>query len=97
MISLDDIVGMSGLEPEDILAIAEHEHMSPSVAAALGSYLSQSQGGLETVRDMIMDDIRHAQSGANNDHERELLHVLHHFLRQHPQVKPEVHPWSSIF
>lgn len=97
MISLEDMVGLSELSEDDILAIAEHEHMAPSVAAALGSYLSQSPAGLETVRNMILDDIRQAQAGGDSAHERELLHVLHHFLRQHPEATPQVHPWSSVF
>jgi hypothetical protein len=37
MISLEDMVGMSGLSEEEILAIAEHEHVPPSVATNLGS------------------------------------------------------------
>jgi hypothetical protein len=97
MISLEDMVGMSGLSEEDILAIAEHEHMAPSVAASLGAYLSSDHEGLSRVRDMIIDDIRVAQASGETEHERELLHVLHHFLRQHPDERPEVHPWSQLF
>ena len=97
MISLDDMIGMSGLSEEDILAIAEHEHIEPSIAASLGAYLSSGHGGLERVRNMIFDDIRAAQAAGNTAHERELLHVLHHFLRDHPEERPDVHPWSSVF
>jgi hypothetical protein len=25
-----------------------------------------------------------------------LLHVLHHFLKTHPEARPSVHPWSKI-
>ncbi|MEM1286222.1 MAG: hypothetical protein ACFB01_07505 [Cohaesibacteraceae bacterium] len=97
MISLDDMVGMSGLSEEEILAIAEHEHVAPSVATGLGAYLSGDHEGLEKVRNMIFDDIRAAQAAGDTGHERELLHVLHHFLREHPQERPNVHPWSSVF
>jgi DNA repair protein RadC len=97
MISLEDMVGMSGLSEEEILAIAEHEHVSPSVATNLGSYLSGNLEGLSQVRDMIIDDIRVAQAQGNVAHERELLHVLHHFLRENPDERPNVHPWSAVF
>lgn len=97
MISLDDMIGMSGLSEEEILAIAEHEHVEPSIASSLGAYLSSEKDGLERVRAMIFDDIRAAQALGDVQHERELLHVLHHFLRQHPEQKPDVHPWSSVF
>lgn len=97
MISLDDMVGMSGLSEEDILAIAEHEHLAPSIAASLAAYLSTDHQGLAQVRDMIIDDIRQAQLRGQAKHARDLLHVLHHFLRQHPDERPDVHPWSSVF
>ncbi len=97
MISLEDMIGMSGLTEEEILAIAEHEHVSPSVATNYASYLAQGHEGLEQVRNMIIDDIREAQAAGNSSHERELLHVLHHFLRSHPEERPEVHPWSKVF
>lgn len=97
MISLDDMVGMSGLSEEDVLAIAEHEDLPPSLAASMASYLSSDHEGLAKVRDMIFDDIRQAQANGDVEHERALLHVLHHFLRDHPDERPEVHPWSSLF
>lgn len=97
MISLEDMVGMSGLSEEEVLAIAEHEDLPPSLATSLASYLSSSHEGLTKVRDMIFDDIHVAQAKGNVEHERALLHVLHHFLRDHPNERPKVHPWSSFF
>jgi hypothetical protein len=46
---------------------------------------------------MIFDDIRKAQRDGDVKHERDLLHVLHHFLRDHPDERPQVHPWSAVF
>lgn len=96
MISLDDIVGMCDLTEEEILAIAEHEHMSEGVAAAYGDYLARKEHGYEKIAMMIIDDIRAAQARGDRDHVRTLLHVLHHFIRGHPQAAPPVHPWSSM-
>ena len=96
MISLEDCIAMSGLTEEEILAIAEHEHLSEAVACGLAQYLTEKPGGNITVRDMIIDDIRAAQSAGDQGHVRELLHILHHFLRSHPDACPDVHPWSSV-
>lgn len=95
MITLEDCIGLSGLTEEEIMAIAEHDRMPETAAAALGHYLAQTQGGLQRVGAMIVDDVRAAQARADKDHVQELLHVLHHFLRTHPEAAPDVHPWSA--
>ncbi len=97
MISLQDCVALSGLTEEEVLAIAENQQMTETCACGLAQYLSQTQGGLDRVRDMIVADLRRAQDHHNRDHARELLHVLHHFLRSHPESRPSVHPWSAVF
>jgi hypothetical protein len=43
MISLEDCVGLSGLTEEEVLAIAEHEHIPEIAASALGQYLSRQE------------------------------------------------------
>ncbi|MBI1384805.1 MAG: hypothetical protein GC150_07845 [Rhizobiales bacterium] len=97
MISLEDCIALSGLTEAEILAIAEHEHVPEVVACALARYLSEARGGTLAVRDMIIDDFRQAQSRGDRHHSRELLHVLHHFLRAHPEARPREHPWSVVF
>jgi Rad3-related DNA helicase len=97
MISLEDCVGLSGLTEEEILAIAEHEHIPEIAASALGQYLSRQEGGIEQIRDMIMHDIRQAQQGKDKQHIVVLLHVLHHFLKAHPEARPNQHPWSRLY
>ncbi|HEX9753872.1 MAG TPA: hypothetical protein VGA46_10580 [Methyloceanibacter sp.] len=98
MITLEDCVALCGLTEEEVLAIAEHEHLPEIAAAALASYLvHQEHHGLDRVRDMIADDIRTAQARGDKEHVLILLHVLHHFLRTHPEARPEQHPWSRCF
>lgn len=94
MITLEDCIALSGLSEEEILAIAEHEHIPAGAAVAMARYLSKAAGGVEVVCTMIIDDIRAAQASGNRDHTRELLHILHHYLRAHPEAQPRVHPWS---
>jgi len=58
MITLEDCVAFCGLTEEEVLAIAEHEHMPEIAAAALAEYLTYQEHGWEKIRDMIVDDIR---------------------------------------
>ena len=44
--------------------------------------------GSEKVRDMIVDDFRQAQLSGDKEHVVTLLHVLHHFLKTHPEASP---------
>jgi hypothetical protein len=97
MITLEDCVAFSGLTEEEVLAIAEHEHMPEIAAAALAQYLTYQEHGTEKIRDLIVDDIRASQARNDRQHVRTLLHVLHHFLRTHPEARPDQHPWSGCF
>ena len=97
MISLEDCAAFSGLTEEEVLAIAEHEHVPEIAAAGLAIYLMYRDYGTEAIRDMIVGDIRASQTRNDKTHVLTLLHVLHHFLRTHPEVRPEQHPWSASF
>jgi hypothetical protein len=98
MITLEDCVALCGLTEQEVLAIAEHEHLPEIASAALASYLvHQEKYGLNRVRDMIVHDIRTAQACGDKEHVLVLLHVLHHFLRVHAEAQPQQHPWSHCF
>ena len=57
MIALEDCIGLCGLTEEEVLAIAEHEHLPEIVATALAQYLLSEEHGSEKVLDIIVDDI----------------------------------------
>jgi hypothetical protein len=97
MITLEDCIGFCGLTEEEVLAIAEHEHLPEIAATALAQYLLSQKHGSEKVRDMIVDDIRRAQVAREKEKVLMLLHVLHHFLKTHPEATPPNHPWSKRF
>lgn len=86
MISLDDCIGLCDLSPEEVQAIGEHEHIPEIIAATLGNYLLHCEHGPETVRDMIVDDIRSAVKRHDVPHARQLVSVLRHFLHEHPDA-----------
>ena len=97
MITLEDCIGLCGLTEEEVLAVAEHEHLPEVAATALAQYLLSRDHGSAIIRDMIVEDIRLAQSSSNKDRVLTLLHVLHHFLITHPEARPAEHPWSSRY
>jgi hypothetical protein len=98
MITLEDCVGLCGLTEEEVLAIAEHEHLPEIAATSLAAYLLSQQQGSEKVLNMIVDDIRQAPHiRGDKEHVTTLLHVLHHFLKTHPEARPSHHPWSKRF
>lgn len=74
---------MCGLSEDEVLAIAEHEHIPEITAAALGHYLEHSEAGPETIRTMIVDDIRAAKAAGDEGHARHLINVLRHYLVTH--------------
>ncbi|MBN9672376.1 hypothetical protein [Roseibium aggregatum] len=96
MITLEDCLGLCDLSEEEILAIAEHDHLPEIAAIAKGQYLLRKEHGTSTIFSIVVDDIRDAQARGDKDHVVALLHVLHHFVRAHPEAAPEVHPWSRV-
>ena len=89
MIRIEDCIALCGLTREEILAIAEHEHVPEIVAASLAQYLLNNDQGSAAIRDMIVDDVRDAQHRGDKPRVQSLLHVLHHFLRDHPEARPQ--------
>ncbi len=84
MISIDDCIALCGLTEDEVLAIAEHEHIPEIVAASLAADLLRRGDGPEHIRDMIRDDIRDALHRGDIPHARELLAILQHFAVVHP-------------
>jgi len=53
MISMKDCIAMCGLTEQEVMAIAEHEHVPEIAAAAMGRYLLKKPNGAEQIRNMI--------------------------------------------
>jgi hypothetical protein len=90
MICLEDCIALCGLTEEEILAIAEHEHVPEILATSIAHELMAERHGPARVRDMIRDDVRDAIQRKDFAHARELLAVLRHFLKDHPEARPVV-------
>jgi predicted GTPase len=84
MITLEDCIAFCGLTEEEVLAIAEHEHIPEAAACALAEYLLNQEHGPEKIRNMIVDDVRAAQARGDRAHVRTLLRGLKVAVVRHP-------------
>lgn len=87
MITLRDCIEYLHLTPEELDAIAEHEHVQPIIAAELASYLVEAPGGERAIRRMILDDIMHAAGAGDAPRVEHLTAVLKHFIATHPDMR----------
>jgi hypothetical protein len=80
MISLEDCLALCGLTEDEVLAIAEHEHVPEAAAAVLARYLITQPHGLEQIQQMIRDDIRAALDRGQVKHAAELVSAMRHLM-----------------
>ena len=87
MLTIEDCIALSELTEEEILAIAEHEHIPEIAALELGNYLIQTPAGEIRIKAMIVDDIE--QAHRDQDHKRVLTLklCLKHFLESHAHCR----------
>jgi len=65
MLTLQECIDLSGLEFEEIEAIAQHERIPEIVAAELGNYLLATSDGRRRIRRMIADKLSHARQAVD--------------------------------
>ncbi len=83
MLTLEDCIALCELSPEEIAAIAEHEHIPDIVAAELGSYLVHASGRMPRIKAIIVDEILAAEKREDYTHVLRLKLVLRHFIQEH--------------
>jgi|GEM_PF-562200 len=86
MLTYEECLAMAELDPQEIDAIAEHEHLDPMIAIALGHYLITHHGEAK-IRRIILDDIEAARRGNNLQRVAVLNATLLAFMKQHPQAR----------
>lgn len=84
MLTYEECLAMSDLTQGEINAIAEHEHIDPIIAMALGQYMIVHHDE-QKIRKIILDDIKHAHNTGHYQHEKMLRSVLEHFIATHPE------------
>ena len=69
---------------EEVLAIAQHEHIPEMAAVEMGNYLAHTPGGEMRIKAIIRDDIAEAAAAGDRPRELALKLVLRNFVLQHP-------------
>jgi hypothetical protein len=87
MVTLEDCLALCELTEDEVLAIAEHEHLPDTVALEMGSYLVQGPDGEVRIQRIIIDDIGAAQQRGDLAHAARLKRTLRQFVERHPACK----------
>ena len=87
VLTLEDCLALCGLSEEEVLAIAEHEHVPEVAAAEMGNYLARTPDGELAIKAMIRDDLAAARARGDTPHAAALKLVLRNFVLQHPRCE----------
>jgi hypothetical protein len=91
-LTFEDCVGLCDLGEEEILAIAEHEHVPAITALELGTYLVRTPDGEQRVKAMIRDDIAAAAACGDRSRVLALKGVIRDYILHHPRCEARDHP-----
>jgi hypothetical protein len=83
MLRLEDCLALCDLTEDEVLAIAQHEHIPEMAAVQLGNYLVIVPGGEKRIKSIIRDDIADARARGDRAGELALKLVLRNFVLQH--------------
>lgn len=83
MLTYDDCVGLSELRPEEVAAIARHEHLTEIAALCLGSSLLGTEGGKHAIQRMILETIEDACKRGDVQAAGQLGAELHRYIDTH--------------
>jgi len=87
MITFEDCLAFCALSEDEIDAIAEHEHLTETVALEMGNYVVRTPDGELRIQQIIIDDIGAAQARGDVAHAARLKQTLRRFIEQHPACK----------
>ena len=83
MLTLQDCLELCELTEDEVLAIAEHEHIPEIAALELGNYLVHTPDGERRIKAMIADDIDAARERGDLCHAATLRLVLQRYVATH--------------
>ncbi len=86
-LTFDDCIGLCDLTEEEVLAIAEHEHIPAMTAIELGNYLVHSPEGEERIKSMIRDDIAAAATCGDRLKALALKSIIRDYILKHPRCE----------
>ena len=87
MLTLQDCLELCELTEDEVLAIAEHEHLTEMAALELGNYLVHTPEGERRIKTMIAEDIDAARERGAIGHAAMLKLVLRRFVETHAATR----------
>ena len=83
-LTFEDCVGLCDLSEQEVLAIAEHEHIPAMAAVQLADYLAHTPEGEQHVKAMIRDDIAAATGSGDRSRALALKSIIRDYILKHP-------------
>ena len=83
-LTFEDCLGLCDLSEEEVLAIAEHEHLPVMAALELGNYLAHTDAGEQRIKTMIRDDIAAANASGDRLRALALKSIIRDYILKHP-------------
>ncbi|KJS39455.1 MAG: hypothetical protein VR70_07935 [Rhodospirillaceae bacterium BRH_c57] len=84
MLTLQDCVEMSGIDWDELVAIAHHEHLPDMVALEKAHAFLQQEWGAPAVRQMVIDEVRRSIEKGDSKEAVTALRILEHTFEAHP-------------
>ncbi len=84
MLSIQDVLDYCDLDPGEIAAVAEHEHLPTMLAAELSEMLLSTPDGVFQLHSMIIENMQQALEAGRYEHVQELAKTYEHLQRTHP-------------
>ncbi|WP_205963477.1 DUF6455 family protein [Roseicella aquatilis] len=96
MLTYNDCLGLSGLTPEQVAALAHHEHLPEIVALEMGWSLCGTPEGQQRIRRMILDEVAAVCRQGDPRAGARLGLALHRFLEAHGTPKTFREAWEEV-
>lgn len=85
MLTLRDCIEVAGLDPDEVFAVAHHEHLPDIVALEKEVTFLEKEWGAPAVRQMILDEVHAAcEKGGGVHQAAEALALLSRAVLAHP-------------
>jgi hypothetical protein len=83
MLAFTDCVHFSNLTPDEVDAIAEHEHIDDMLACELGQTLASDARGCQKILKFMVEDMQHAEEHHDFARSYQLHQTINHFAAEH--------------
>lgn len=83
------IINVANLALQEIRAIADHEHLTPSQAEEMHGYLLETTYGQRRMAHMLQDRIDEAVTAGRKEEVARLTQLRRQFLEEYPEAAPD--------